>query len=74
MDIKIIRLLSLYNSYFSPFERTDEENNQLYEKLITFDSFINALPPTIRGNKYLLEQLCAQAQLEKVVTKTTPGK
>ena len=58
---------------FSPFERTAEENKEIFKCLSTLEDFINLFPKSVQENTHLLEELCGYAHIERVSAKNNPS-
>jgi hypothetical protein len=59
--------------FLSPFERTDEENNEIYDIIGNIEEFTSLFSPAVKQSKRLIKEYCGYAQLETVSAKNTPG-
>jgi len=58
----------------SPFERTAEETNEIYDVLTTLEDFNNLFSQKEKENKRLIKEYCGYAQIETCTNKNTPSK
>jgi uncharacterized protein YktA (UPF0223 family) len=59
--------------YLSPFERSNEENREIYEILSQFQDFKEMFSSKVQENKQILEKLCYYATYETTAASLTPG-
>ena len=57
----------------SPFERTPEENKDIFKILSTVNDFMNLFPKSVQEHTHLLEELCGYAIIERVNSKNNPS-
>lgn len=66
-------MINVFFNNKSPFERSDEENNQIFQILCGFEEFLNLLPTNLRTDKKFLLEFASCAQFESVNLKLSQG-